>query len=300
MAAEWGTDFEQGMATAKAEGRLALVEFTGSDWCPPCMHVRSKILPSEAFEAFVKEHLFVLVELDFPQAEDKVTPEQREVREALSERYQIDGFPTMIVMDGQGKPYGKIVGAEATPEKYIAHLQKALDAKKDFDKKVAEAQGLQGSARAAALVEALKLLPEDCRAFHTEVIEDIKSNDPEDATGFVKGLEQEKLLTAQMEELGELVSAKMEEANGDLNAGMTSARETLLEMIKREDLLPRVRVLINVFVAQSYMVGGDQAEALRYLDAAIAADPEFPDMEQLKMARAELAKRIQEGNSAEK
>lgn len=296
----WGTDFEQGLATAKAEGRLALVEFTGSDWCPPCMHVRSKILPSEAFVSFAKANNFVLVELDFPQDETKVTPEQRKVREEISERYGIDGFPTMLVTDGLGQPYGKIVGAEPQPEAYIARLQEAVDAKKAFDEKVAAAASLSGVERAAALVEALKGLPEDCRAFHTGVIEDIKSNDPEDTTGLVKGMEQAKLLDAQVEELGELVRTKMEEADGDLNAGMTSARASLLELINREDILPRVRLLANVFVAQSYMVAGEEAEALRYMDAAIAADPEFPDMEQLKVARAALEKRIQAGEGAEK
>ena len=34
---EWQTDYAKALATAKAQNKQVLLDFTGSDWCGPCI-----------------------------------------------------------------------------------------------------------------------------------------------------------------------------------------------------------------------------------------------------------------------
>ncbi|MDG1833377.1 MAG: thioredoxin family protein, partial [Verrucomicrobiota bacterium] len=71
----WLTNIEKAKEVAKKEGKAVLVEFTGSDWCPPCKALKKNVFNSNEFKAYAKKHL-VLVELDFPRDKSKVSKEQ--------------------------------------------------------------------------------------------------------------------------------------------------------------------------------------------------------------------------------
>jgi len=61
----WLTDFEAAKAKAKAEKKLLLVDFTGSDWCVWCRKLKDQALDKEPFKTEAPKR-FVLVELDYP------------------------------------------------------------------------------------------------------------------------------------------------------------------------------------------------------------------------------------------
>ena len=63
----WQLDFEKAKQTAKAEQKLILLNFSGSDWCGPCIRMHKEILDTDAFEQFAKDRL-VLVSADFPRS----------------------------------------------------------------------------------------------------------------------------------------------------------------------------------------------------------------------------------------
>ncbi|MCR5861307.1 thioredoxin family protein [Flavobacterium sp. J372] len=63
---QWGTDFESAKKTARDKHELILVNFSGSDWCAPCIQTRKEYFESEAFEKFAADNL-VLVNADFPR-----------------------------------------------------------------------------------------------------------------------------------------------------------------------------------------------------------------------------------------
>ena len=296
----WSTDFNAGLATAAAEGRTVLVEFTGSDWCPPCMHVRGKILPTQEFKNFAEKNKLVLVELDFPRDETKVAPEVRKEREAVSRRYGVDGFPTMAVLDGEGHLYAKIVGGAGSAAEYISRLEDGLKVKESFDAKMAAAQGLSGLERANALAEALNALPEECRELRTDVVEEIISCDPEDTTGFRKAVERKKLMMLQIHEFRQalircsesVMPAPTSQPTKDKIAQVVAATRTeALKQLEREDLLPEVRQVVLGFIAESYLVEKNYAQAVEYLDKASAAAPESDEVNQLHLLRDRLQKR---------
>ncbi len=58
------------------------------------------------FGGYAKKNL-VLVEVDFPQKKKQST-ELKKANEALLKKFQVEGFPTLIVLDGEGKKLGEV------------------------------------------------------------------------------------------------------------------------------------------------------------------------------------------------
>ena len=120
---EWLTDLAQAKSLAKAGNKLVLMDFTGSDWCPPCKQLKKNVFSSEEFATFAKAHL-VLVEVDFPRAK-KQSAELKKANQALSEKFAIEAYPTVIVLSPEGKQLSKDTGYGGTGAKdFVAKLEK--------------------------------------------------------------------------------------------------------------------------------------------------------------------------------
>lgn len=118
----WLVDAEKAKAQAAKEGKAVLMDFTGSDWCPPCKQLKSKVLDSAAFKEYAEKKL-VLLELDFPNDKSKISKETQAQNAKLSKEYKITGYPTIIVLDKDGKELGRHVGyGGESPEAYIKKL----------------------------------------------------------------------------------------------------------------------------------------------------------------------------------
>lgn len=122
-AAEWMTDLPKALAKAKADKKMVLMDFTGSDWCPACKELHHKVLSTPEFEKYADKHL-VLVVVDFPQKTEQ-TEELKKANKALMEKYNIEGFPTIIVLDTDGAQVDKQLGYEGdSPKDFTAKLDK--------------------------------------------------------------------------------------------------------------------------------------------------------------------------------
>ena len=105
---EWLTDLAKAQAKAKQENKAVLMDFTGSDWCPPCKALHKNVLSTEAFAEYAKKNL-VLMEVDFPKG--KAQPEElKQANKKLAQKYGIEGYPTMILLSSEGKELKRSVG----------------------------------------------------------------------------------------------------------------------------------------------------------------------------------------------
>jgi protein disulfide-isomerase len=104
----WSTDYEASIAQAAASKKAILLEFTGSDWCPPCMKQNKDVFEQSAFEDYAKDKL-VLVKLDFPRRKEQ-DPALKERNQKLSTQYGVEGFPTIILLSPEGKELARQVG----------------------------------------------------------------------------------------------------------------------------------------------------------------------------------------------
>ncbi len=120
--AEWLTDLSKAMDRARDQKKLVLVDFNGSDWCPPCKELRKIVFSSPEFVDYAKTNL-VLVDVDFPRHKAQ-TEETKKGNQQLAEKFGVEGFPTVIVLDANGKQLRKSVGYEGEgPKKYISQLE---------------------------------------------------------------------------------------------------------------------------------------------------------------------------------
>lgn len=118
----WEDDFEKGLAKAKASGRPALVDFTGSDWCIWCKRLDAEIFSKKEFQDYVKDK-YELVEVDFPQIKP-LPKEKAEAHDKLAQKYNVQGFPTVVILDGSGKELGRLGYLEGGAKAFIAELEK--------------------------------------------------------------------------------------------------------------------------------------------------------------------------------
>ena len=119
---QWLTDLSKAQAQAKKENKLVLMDFNGSDWCPPCKALRKNVLNSTEFVDYAKKNL-VLVDVDFPRHTTQPA-DLKNANQALSKKFGITGFPTVIVLDGEGKELKKTVGYDGENAKdFIASLE---------------------------------------------------------------------------------------------------------------------------------------------------------------------------------
>jgi thiol:disulfide interchange protein len=107
----WGTDVPKALAQAKTDKKLVLLDFTGSDWCPACILFHKDATKSPAFASFASTNL-ALVEVDFPQNKTQ-SDDLKAANAALQKKYDIEGFPTLIVLNAGGKELWRQLGYES-------------------------------------------------------------------------------------------------------------------------------------------------------------------------------------------
>ena len=121
-AGEWLTDAPKAQAQAKKENKLVLLDFTGSDWCGWCIKLKGEVFDLKEFKDYADKHL-VLVEVDFPRKK-QLSADQKKANNALQEQYKIQGYPTIIVLNGEGKKVGELGYVKGGPKAFIAELDK--------------------------------------------------------------------------------------------------------------------------------------------------------------------------------
>lgn len=118
----WLTDLPKAEAQAKAENKIVLMDFTGSDWCGWCIKFKKEVLDTKEFQDYAAKNA-ILVELDYPSKKEQ-SAELKQANAALKKQYKIEGFPTFIVLDKDGKEIGRQVGySEGGPKAFIAKLE---------------------------------------------------------------------------------------------------------------------------------------------------------------------------------
>jgi protein disulfide-isomerase len=119
-AGEWLTDAAKAQEQAKKENKLVLLDFTGSDWCGWCIKLKKEVFDTQEFKDYAAKNL-VLVEVDFPRKKEQ-TPEQKKANRELQKKYEIRGYPTIIVLDGDGNKVGQLGYMKGGPKPFTEKL----------------------------------------------------------------------------------------------------------------------------------------------------------------------------------
>jgi thioredoxin-related protein len=128
--AGWNTDFEKAKTEAIRAHKLIVLNFSGSDWCGPCIRMRKEIFDSETFQGYAAQKL-VLVNADFPRLrKNQLSKEQTKLNEGLAEKYNPEGkFPLTILFDETGRVLNQWEGfPNESAEKFVDEINSFVNA----------------------------------------------------------------------------------------------------------------------------------------------------------------------------
>jgi len=120
----WITDYDLALQKAKAGHKYVLIDFTGSDWCIWCQKLHDEVLSQKEFLDFAAEN-FILVKLDFPKHITQ-SDELKQQNEALAQQYSIDGYPTIVILNSDGKEINRAGYQQGGAKPYVQYLRSLL------------------------------------------------------------------------------------------------------------------------------------------------------------------------------
>jgi len=118
----WRMDLPGALSQARSENKLVLLDFTGSDWCPWCIKFDQEVLSTGQFAGYAGKNM-ELVKVDFPR-HTPLPADQQRANDALAKQFNVDGYPTYVLLDSAGKELGRQVGYLAGgPDAFISELE---------------------------------------------------------------------------------------------------------------------------------------------------------------------------------
>jgi thioredoxin-related protein len=119
----WATSLPKALEQAKAENKIVLLDFTGSDWCVWCIKFDDDILSKPEFASYAKTNL-VMVMLDFPKAK-KQSASVKKANNDLQDKFKVESFPTYVALTPDGREIGRQAGyLSGGPQAFIVELEK--------------------------------------------------------------------------------------------------------------------------------------------------------------------------------
>jgi thioredoxin-related protein len=284
----WSSDFAASKKLAAESKKDLLLDFTGSDWCGWCIKLNDEVFKHEAFKAGVKDS-FVLVELDFPKDKSKLSEETQKQNAELGGKYAVQGYPTILLCDAEGRPYAATGYQKGGPEKYVEHLNQLRGNKTKRDEALAAAGKAEGLEKAKALVAALGALGlEDAMVTNSygDIAGQIKAADPGDETGFAKKAAAKKRMTDFQNALQELAGKQ------DMDGALALVDKTIKEGgFETEETLQIMMTRAVIFAQQEKF-----DEALKATDAAKAFAPESPLIPGIERFRKQIEDASKKGS----
>ncbi|TFE69775.1 thiol-disulfide isomerase [Methylacidiphilum sp. Yel] len=119
---KWLTNYAQALSEAKKENKMLLMNFTGSDWCPWCQKLDKEVFSTQEFKNYAQKNL-VLLEVDFPQHKTQ-SAELKKQNEDLANQYNVDSFPTLILLSPSGEELSTFGYMPGGPEPFIDKIEK--------------------------------------------------------------------------------------------------------------------------------------------------------------------------------
>jgi thioredoxin-related protein len=128
----WETDFEKAKLLAQSQHKFILLNFSGSDWCGPCIRLHKEIFENDAFTQYAGKNL-ILVNADFPRLKkNQLSKEQQNRNDQLADQYNGKGvFPLTLLLSSSGKVLKTWDGfPNSSPDEFTNQVKALVDANK--------------------------------------------------------------------------------------------------------------------------------------------------------------------------
>ncbi|HWB25606.1 MAG TPA: thioredoxin family protein [Chitinophagaceae bacterium] len=125
----WHYDLKEAEQIARNQHRYIILNFSGSDWCGPCIRLHNEIFGSDVFSKFADTAL-VMVNADFPRMKkNQLSKQQQAINDALADKYNANGdFPLTVLLNEDGKVIKQWVGfPKGTADDFVFDVKAAID-----------------------------------------------------------------------------------------------------------------------------------------------------------------------------
>ncbi|UOU99002.1 thioredoxin family protein [Chryseobacterium daecheongense] len=97
--------FDKAQKDAADHHKLIVLNFSGSDWCVPCIKLHKNIIDTESFKQLSTDNMINYINADFPRnKKNQLSPEMKKENALLADQYNAKGlFPYTLLLDSQGK-----------------------------------------------------------------------------------------------------------------------------------------------------------------------------------------------------
>lgn len=109
----WHRDLRRAIEVARAEGKLIVADVY-TDWCGWCKKMDKEIYSDPAIVALSRQQVFL-----------KVNAEDGGQGQSFAEQMRVKGYPTTIILDGNGRVLNIAQGYIASPQAFGALVQAA-------------------------------------------------------------------------------------------------------------------------------------------------------------------------------
>ena len=112
---KWEHDYQSALKRAKAEHKVIFMDLW-TEWCGPCQYLQKNVFPSAEGQAALAK---VVPYSALVQKRDG-TPVPEGTK--LADQFQLNAFPTMVILDSDGKELRRQVGAFRTGADFATWL----------------------------------------------------------------------------------------------------------------------------------------------------------------------------------
>ncbi len=254
---------------AETEGKGLLIEFTGSDWCGPCMNLKKDVLSKDEFLAEAQKN-FILVELDFPR---KALPaEQMQHNTKYGQEYGVRGYPTVLFTDAQGRPIHSFIGGR-NMKSVLAEIKTAGERKAKLQEGWKTLETVEGARKFEVIGHILDNVPFDyIDQYYGDLKKELEADDKD-----ISGYRQKSLLIKEKDDLQAHVSQLQKDSGRDLEQVI----EGLKKYLGNDALLKETKQDAYEQMANFYFILGNMDQSIESLASAVALDPGTPKAAEL-------------------
>ncbi len=126
---QWHYDLKEAEQIARSQHKYIILNFSGSDWCGPCIRMHKEIFESDAFSKFADTSL-VMINADFPRMKKNQLPaKQQAINDDLADKYNSNGaFPLTVLLNADGKVIKQWDGLpKESPEDFVYDVKIAIN-----------------------------------------------------------------------------------------------------------------------------------------------------------------------------
>ncbi|HUT12374.1 MAG TPA: trypsin-like peptidase domain-containing protein [Thermoguttaceae bacterium] len=276
---DWLQDFEEAKRIAAKENKDILIAFDGSDWCNWSRKLADEVFLQKTFRDQA-DWRFVLVLIDFPKKEAaKAQVEDPERNERLSDQFHVSGYPTIVLTDKEGRPYGFEGYVSGGVDKFMERIVYWQSLRDRFKGLLVSIDMAEGQEKLPAIEKAVDFLEEmDILRYYGPTLDEwydlVSQLDPKNEQGVLEAL-FEKTWILRLIQLDEPEEEEVAEIVAELDAWKEDHE------FKDPDCAGR----LHLIAAAALIAVDNSLDAAKYAKAGLEYHPEDPAL----LARLEAA-----------